>query len=103
MLHDLVSMAICLGGLVLVIFTGTSSITNDTDYNLQYNLDYSPYGKRYSLRSMMATAQWFLIAVVLSRLGFGVWGCFDCMTRNMSIEQRRRHRQQMEEAQAFDA
>lgn len=64
MLHDLVSMAICLGGLVLVIFTGTSSLTNDTDYNLQFNLDYSPYGKRYSLRSMMATAQWFLIAVV---------------------------------------
>ncbi|KAJ3486921.1 hypothetical protein NLG97_g6521 [Lecanicillium saksenae] len=63
MLHDMVSMAICLGGIVLVIFTGTSVPKSD-DYDLQHSLDYSQYGEAFTLRKLMDAAHWFLMAVI---------------------------------------
>lgn len=62
MLHDMVSLAICLGGLVLVIFTGTG--TADDGYDLQHSLDDSQYGAAFTLRRLMNAAHWFLIAVM---------------------------------------
>lgn len=63
MLHDMVSMAICLGGIVLMVFAGTSTGKTD-DYDLQHSLDYSPYGAAFTQRKLMAAAHWFLMAVM---------------------------------------
>lgn len=62
MLHDMVSLAICLGGLVLVIFTGTGAA--DDGYALQRSLKDSQYGAAFTLRRLMNAAHWFLIAVM---------------------------------------
>ncbi|OAA71754.1 hypothetical protein LEL_08989 [Akanthomyces lecanii RCEF 1005] len=66
MLHDMVSMAISLGGLVLVIFTGSG--TADDGYDLQHALDDSQYGAAFTLRRLMNTAHWFLMAVMYAPL-----------------------------------
>ncbi len=121
MLHDMVSMAISLGGLVLVIFTGSG--TADDGYDLQHALDDSQYGAAFTLRRLMNTAHWFLMAVMyaplpgcwrnpshvannsarLWRLLFAVWGCYVCVRIATPEHQRLRHRRQMEEAQMYDA
>ncbi|KAJ6786661.1 hypothetical protein PWT90_03601 [Aphanocladium album] len=102
MLHDMVSMAICLGGIVLVIFTGTSVGKND-EYDLQHSLDYSQFGEAFTLRKLMSAAHWFLMAVILWRLFFAVWGCYNCVQIATPEQQRLRYRRQMEEAQTYDA
>ncbi|KAM3433665.1 hypothetical protein NHJ13734_006338 [Beauveria thailandica] len=63
LLHDMVSMAICLGGLILVIFTGARSVNKD-DYEFQRQLDDDKYGEAYTLRRLMSAAQWFLVGVM---------------------------------------
>lgn len=62
-LHDMVSMAICLGGLVLVVFTGVGTGTTD-GYELQQAVDYPQYGETFTLRRLMNAAHWFLMAVM---------------------------------------
>lgn len=64
MLHDMVSMAISLGGLVLVVFTGTSAAGAPDDYDLQSSLDSTKFGEAFTLRRLMMAAQWFMVAVV---------------------------------------
>lgn len=103
MLHDMVAMAICMGGLVLVIFTGTSPDTTDASYDVRYALDNAQYGAAFTLRRLMNAAHWFLVGVILWRFVFAVWGCYDCVKMATPEQQRLRYRRQMEEAQAYDA
>ncbi|TQV92481.1 hypothetical protein V2A60_007167 [Cordyceps javanica] len=108
MLHDVVSLAISLGGLVLIIFTGASSTgkkDDDDDRDLQYSssLDHAHYGVAFTLPSLMNAAHWFLVGVILWRFLFAVWGCYDCVQIATPEQQRLRYRRQMEEAQTYDA
>ncbi|PMB63658.1 hypothetical protein BM221_010399 [Beauveria bassiana] len=64
LLHDMVSLAICLGGLILVIFTGARSVNKDDDYEFQRLLDDEQFGEAYTLRRLMGAAHWFLVGVM---------------------------------------
>ncbi|EJP61890.1 hypothetical protein HC256_005511 [Beauveria bassiana] len=64
LLHDMVSLAICLGGLILIIFTGARSVNKDDDYEFQRLLDDEQFGEAYTLRRLMSAAHWFLVGVM---------------------------------------
>ncbi|OAA53704.1 hypothetical protein ISF_08643 [Cordyceps fumosorosea ARSEF 2679] len=91
LLHDMVSMALCMAGLVLIIFTGTSTTPP------------SPDSAAFTLCSLVTAAHWFLVGVILWRFVFAVWGCYDCVRLATPERQRLRYRRQMEEAQMYDA
>lgn len=65
MLHDMFSMAICMGGVVLIIFAGYAvkdeeRISDSLQMSL-YSAD--PYDS-FDPKSMLMAGQWFLVAVV---------------------------------------
>ncbi|RMJ18937.1 hypothetical protein BHE90_005029 [Fusarium euwallaceae] len=81
-LHDLFSMALCVGGIIMMWVSNISLSPEKTSEQ-----------RRQEMWVMMAL--WTLIAVVAWRLIFAVWGCVDCSgdaRRAARRRQRRRRR-----------
>lgn len=67
MLHDMFSMAICMGGVVLILFTGYAMSDEErAAHEAQRLKDLERYGQHdtFDPIAMLRTGQWFLVAVV---------------------------------------
>ena len=67
LLHDMFSMAICMGGVVLIVFSGYAMSDEERAAHEEQRLqNLEKYGQRdtFDPIAMLRTGQWFLVAVV---------------------------------------
>jgi hypothetical protein len=101
LLYDLLSLAVSLGGIILILFSELGKAYSWTGWGMSYN-DWAPIDDEAddsnpSRRLMTVMAMWLLGIVALWRFIFCIWACCDSSSNARSFsrsqrEARRRHR-----------
>ncbi|PTB66145.1 hypothetical protein BBK36DRAFT_1200183 [Trichoderma citrinoviride] len=108
LLHDLFSLAVSLGGIVMIIFSrysyaadGFAALDSDSAPQVASGVGQTDVISRegFSQVHMMAIAVWLLTSVVICRFVFIIWGGFECLYefRQIHAQPLRRREQDMAE------
>ncbi|KAL6909245.1 hypothetical protein GGI43DRAFT_172181 [Trichoderma evansii] len=104
LLHDLFSLAISLGGIVMIIFSRytyqadgfAALLSSDSTAQITGGVDTDVISREgFSQNKMLAIAVWMLTAVVIWRFLFIVWGGFECFVEFRQVNQPRPRRRDM--------
>ncbi|KAL7819549.1 hypothetical protein V8C44DRAFT_355037 [Trichoderma aethiopicum] len=102
LLHDLFSLAVSLGGIVMIIFSrysdaadGFAALDSDAAPQVTAAAGQADVISRegFSQVHMMAIAVWLLTAVVVWRFVFIIWGGFECLYEFRQFHARPRQRE----------
>jgi len=88
--HDLFSLAVCVGGLMLLLFMDLRERREAEDGAYMYER----VGDWDTKRKVVMVAQWLVGAVAIMRLGFVLWNGCICSSERRQVVERRRRRQE---------
>ncbi|KAK1249674.1 hypothetical protein MKX08_009677 [Trichoderma sp. CBMAI-0020] len=104
LLHDLFSLAISLGGIVMIIFSrytyqadGFAALESDSSPQITSGVGDPDVISRegFSQNKMLAISVWMLTAVVIWRFIFIIWGGFECFVEFRHVHHPRPRRRDM--------